>query len=529
MRGMPIRRLAPLHLCLALFALRAAAAESPPSEGFDIWEFEISGSAQLPPQAIERAVYPFLGPDRTVDDVERASAALEALYKEAGYGTVIVNIPEQDVVDGLVKLEVVEGTVDRLLVTGTRYFSPAQLRAAVPSLAPGQVPDLRQVQKELQAVNAATSDRRVTPILRPGRLPGTVEAELKVDDELPVHGTLEINNQYTRDTTKPRLAASLGYDNLWQRQHSAGIGYQTAPENTDDVTVLYGTYSARLGGSPWLVSGYLVDSDTAVSTVGTLGVIGKGQIAGLRFIRPLPVFAGGLPRVTIGLDYKDFDESIALAGGQPTIETPITYGVLSLGWGVTFPADDRTTSLNVQGVLGPRFLGNEQDEFDRKRTGASAGFAHLNVGLTHERGFPGDVRLKLAFNGQLSDGPMISNEQFGFGGASSVRGYLESEQFVDNGFSGQFEILSADWGKALYDDASARLAFFTDVGLGNLNDPLPEQDDRFFLWSVGLGLRATLWDGFNASLDWAVPLKDTADGDIEGGDSRVHFSTGVSF
>jgi hemolysin activation/secretion protein len=196
---------------------------------------------------------------------------------------------------------------------------------------------------------------------------------------------------------------------------------------------------------------------------------------------------------------------------------------------VTFPADDRATSINVQGVLGPRFLGNEQEEFDRKRTGASAGFAHLNVGFTHERGFPGDVRLKLAFNGQLSDGPMISNEQFGFGGASSVRGYLESEQFVDNGFSGQFEILSADWGKALYDDASARLAFFTDVGLGNLNDPLPEQDDRFFLWSVGLGLRATLWDGFNASLDWAVPLKDTADGDIEGGDSRVHFSTGVSF
>jgi hemolysin activation/secretion protein len=143
------------------------------------------------------------------------------------------------------------------------------------------------VQKELVQLNAGSSDRRITPVLRPGRYPGTLEAELKVDDKLPVHGSLEVNNRYSRDTTRTRVTATVSYDNLWQRQHSASIGYQTAPENTDDVTVLFGTYSARLSTSPWLVSGYYVDSDTDVATVGTLGVLGKGQIAGLRFIRPV--------------------------------------------------------------------------------------------------------------------------------------------------------------------------------------------------------------------------------------------------
>jgi hemolysin activation/secretion protein len=514
-------------LPLAAPAQDASAGASEPR--FDVWEFAVSGNTLLEQQAVERAVYPFLGPGRTVADVERARQALEVVYKDAGFGTVAVNIPEQDVAEGLVALEVVEGRVERLLVTGTRYFSPAELRAAVPSLAAGQVPDLKQVQRELVAVNAASSDRRVTPVLRPGRATGTLEAELQVDDDLPLHGSFEVNDQYTRDTTRTRIAASLSYGNLWQRQHAVSLGYQTAPENTDDVEVLYGTYSARLADSAWLFSGYLVDSDTAVSTVGTLGVIGKGQIAGMRFIRPLPAVAGGLPRFTLGFDYKSFDESIALTGNQPTIETPIDYGVMSAGWAIVFPGEGRSTSLNAQLTVGPRFFGNDTAEFDNKRRGASAGFAHLNLGLQHERSLLGDWRIQLGLDGQLAGAPLISNEQFGIGGASTVRGYLESQAFMDNGYVAQFELHTPDWGRRMAAPLSGRLLWFIDLGGGNLRQAQAEQDDRFFLWSTGLGLRASLWKTVEASLDWAYPLKDSGNGNIAAGDARWHFSTSVGF
>ncbi|MCK6371576.1 MAG: ShlB/FhaC/HecB family hemolysin secretion/activation protein, partial [Gammaproteobacteria bacterium] len=309
-----------IALCCALWLATATAvcAQAETEPRFDVWEFEVSGNTVLERRVIEKTVYPFLGPARTVAEVEEARQALERLYRDSGYGTVVVTIPEQDVEQGLVRLAVIEGQVDRLIVSGANYFSPELIKDAVPSLAPGNVPELPRVQKELQALNAATSDRRITPVLRPGRSPGTLEAELKVDDDLPIHGSFEVNNAYTRDTTRTRVAASLSYDNLWQRQHSALIGYQTAPEDTDDVSVLFGTYTARWFESPWLVSGYLVDSDSDVASVGTLGVIGKGTIAGLRFIRPLPPLAGGFQRITIGLDHKDFDESIALTGNQPS-------------------------------------------------------------------------------------------------------------------------------------------------------------------------------------------------------------------
>lgn len=506
----------------------AQGAENP-EKGFDIWEFAISGNTTLENRLIEKTVYPFLGPGRAVDDVEQARVALETQYRDSGYGTVVVNIPEQDVVQGIVRLEVIEGTVDRLIVSGATYFSPEQIRAATPSLAQGTVPYLPQVQKELIQLNAASSDRRITPVLRPGRDVGTLEAELKVDDELPVHGSLEVNDRYTRDTTRTRATATLSYDNLWQRQHSASIGYQTAPEETDDVTVLFGTYSARLPGSAWLMSGYLVDSDTAVSTVGTLGVLGKGRIAGLRLIRPLPPLAGGFQRATLGIDYKDFDESIALDGNQPSIETPIDYGTLSLGWGITFPGETRTTELNLLGVLGPRFLGNEAAEFADKRSGAKPSFAYAGVNLSHDRELWADTRLRMAIAGQLSAAPLISNEQFSFGGATSVRGYLESQQFVDDGLYTQLEVLTPDWGKALPGFSSGRLFAFMDAGVGRLRDPLPEQDDRFALWSTGVGFRAALWRSLTAELEWAWPLRDSDDATIEAGDTRLHFNTRIAF
>lgn len=517
-------------LGLLLLGLRVAlAAAEPDAPHFDVWEFAISGNTLLGTKQIEKTVYPFLGPSRSVADVEQARRALERAYRDAGFGTVVVTIPEQDVEQGVVRLEVLQGTVDRLLVSGSSYFSPLQIRDAVPALTPGSVPDLAQVQAEVAALNAASADRRITPVLRPGREPGTVEAELKVDDRLPVHGSLEYNNEYTRDTSRTRATATLSYDNLWQRQHSVSLGYQTAPEERDDVTVLFGTYTARLSDSPWLVSGYLVDSDTAVSSVGTLGVLGAGQIAGLRFIRPLPPLGNAQQRAVFGIDYKDFDESVALSGGASTIETPVQYGTISAGWALNVRGEGSSSEFSVTGMFGPRFLGNDTEEFANKRAGASPNFAYLALGASHEHELPGDTRLRLALRGQLAGAPLISNEQFSIGGASSVRGYLESQAFFDDGLNAQMEFSSPDWGRRLPGVDTGRLHAFVDAGIGRLQDPLPEQDDEALLWSAGIGLRARFWRHLTQEIEWAWPLRDSEDGSIESGDDRWHFSVQWAF
>src|SRR5215471_8594646 len=114
----------------------SAPAEHPRT--FDINEFRIEGASQLSSIEVESAVYPFLGPGRVLEDVERARAALEKAYTDKGYQSVSVIIPQQTVRNGVVVLKVREGMVGRLRVRGARYFSPRQVKELAPSVAEGR-------------------------------------------------------------------------------------------------------------------------------------------------------------------------------------------------------------------------------------------------------------------------------------------------------------------------------------------------------------------------------------------------------
>ena len=77
----------------------------------------------------------------------------------------------------MVFLSVVEGEVERLKVTGSRYFSLGRIKSKVPALAKGEVPYLPEVQQQLADVNRLSPDRTITPVLRPGKTPGKLEVE----------------------------------------------------------------------------------------------------------------------------------------------------------------------------------------------------------------------------------------------------------------------------------------------------------------------------------------------------------------
>lgn len=523
-----------------LLALQATPANESAADGeaavpparqedprFDVWEYQVSGSTLLPAQDIERTVYPFLGPGRTIEDVEAARLGLETLFRDAGYGTVVVDLPEQDVVDGVVRLDVVEGKVARLRITGSRYFSLGRIRSYVPSLAQGSVPHLPAVQKELQRLNQASSDRVITPVLRPGSTPGTLEVELKVDDELPLHASLELNDRYTLNTERLRLNAEVRYGNLWQREHAISAAYQVAPQNRDNVEVFSTTYTFRLPDSDKLITLYGVKTSSDVAAIGTLGVVGDGIIAGFRGTLPLPPATDYFHSISVGGDYKDFGESIALLGAD-SLNTPISYVSWSALYNGVRLADTHQTELSIGVTLALRDLGNTKKEFQDKRFLAKPNFAYVTGTLSHRHDLPYGLEIFATANGQLADSPLISNEQFGIGGIGSLRGYLESQQFVDDGVRASVELRSPNLVDGWWDPLNNfRTIAFVEGARGRIQDPLPGQRETFTLWSAGAGFRLNALRDFAAEFDWAVPFK--ASGEIDKGQSRVHFSLGYDF
>ncbi|WP_445676904.1 ShlB/FhaC/HecB family hemolysin secretion/activation protein [Pseudomonas aeruginosa] len=525
--------------CLAVaLSCASLADEAPPAAAgaetqrlVDINEYVVRGNTVLDNRAIEAAVYPFLGPQRSLGDIEEARDALQAAYQEKGYQSVYVELPEQQVSGGVVYLQVTETTVGRVRVVGAKHYSPVELREEVPALEEGKVPDFAQVQRELAQVNR-TPGRQVLPMVREGQRPGTMDVDLQVEDKNPWHASIGLNNDYSADTRHLRSVVSLGYDNLWQLGHAISLTYFTAPQDQDNAKVWSGSYTAPLS-QRWSVqlSGYQSDSD--VATVSSMNVVGQGHSYGVAAIYSLPVTGLWSHSFSFGVDFKDFEEQTRIGGNNDRV--PIKYAPLTLGYNGFRYTERSQLALGLSLVAGTGSLlgyGDDDEEFDRKRYRAKSGFGVLKGDLNHTLTFGGDwqVATKAAF--QLASGPLISNEQFAAGGATSVRGYLAAENTADDGY-----LLSQEWrtpslGRFLGKRAGGyvndwRFYVFAEGAQLRLQDALPEQDDDFSLASVGIGTRAQLADWLSGSLDWAFPLLEGTNTDKH--DSRLHFSVQASF
>lgn len=523
-----------LHLALAIWALTTvvaavaddqlaspveSAAEPAPENRFDVWEYRVEGNSLLDARRIEAAVYPQLGPRRAVTDVNEAAANLERAYRDAGYPTIYVDVPEQDVKGGVVMLRVVEGKIGRVRVEGARYFTPDGIRAQLTSVAPGQALHVPSMQAELNAVNAQSTDLKVVPVLKPGKTPGVVDIDLKVKDSSPLHGSLDINNYNSINTTESRVAASLSYDNLWQKQHSLALQYQVSPQNTDEVSVIAATYIA-----PWFDSGnrfavYAIDSKSDVASLGDVSVIGNGKIYGARFVMPFPSDRQLVHSMSLGADYKDYSEIIRLDPAN-SLDTPIDYAVWSVQYNATQFAKAAQTQWGMGANFGIRGVGNSDEEFVDKRNKSYANFAYLRASMERTDLLPADWQLLTTLRGQISDSPLINNEQFSIGGSRSVRGYYESQALGDNGYTGGLELRTPKLVDSVAAIDDLRLLSFIEGGRLTIRDPLPDQEDSTSLLGAGVGLMLQTWSSLDLAVDVAYALKDN--GTIDQGDKRIN-------
>jgi hemolysin activation/secretion protein len=480
----------------------------------------VLGNSLLASTDIERAVYEHLGPDRAIEDVEAARVALEQAYRARGYATVYVDIPEQDVDSGVVRLHITEGRLNRVVVEGARYFSGRQIRARFTAAEQGATPDLAQLQQQLSQVNSETRDRQITPVLAAGPVPGTLDLKLKVGDSLPLHGSLDVNDRYTADTTRLRVTAAVSYDNLFNRLDSLGLQYQTSPQSRSEVGVLAASYSARLSERGDRFTFLYVNSDSSVAALGTLSVLGRGQIFSPRFVLPVSNTAEGSHTLSFGLDYKDFRETIQLDVDN-SVRTPIAYLNANLGYTGVARTEGRQWNWSSTVNLGLRSRYNDPDEFGNKRYLGRPNYIYLRSDASARFELPYHFGLRATLGGQYAIDPLIGNEQLAMGGADSVRGYLEAEALGDMGLRASLEAVAP----ALRTD-SGRFSLegyaFFDAGRVATLSPLPGEVRNTDLRSWGLGLSLSLFNHVDGVLQWAYPLVDSAH--VQAGDSRIHFS-----
>ena len=523
-----------LAVCLLLPAAgvcseqQAKEQAAPPK--FDLLEIQVDGNTVLPQTLVEKTLYPFLGTGKSVADVDKARQTLENQYRESGYPTVLVEIPEQDVVDNVVRFNVVEGQVESLKIKGSRYFRLDKMRYKVPALAVGKVPYMPKVQDQVSELGKESPDRQITPIFRAGDTPGKTEVELRVKDALPLHGSIEMNGRNSESTSRSRLQAAVRYDNLWQRFHSASLQFQVSPENYDEVEVWSGTYVLPLDWQDMRLAlyGIGISSNTQLGTnLGSQLVVGTGEIFGARLIRPLSGFNAYSHSLTLGVDYKSFNQGVSQQG-QDQGTSPVAY----LPWLVSYDGNWRYPGVSTSLSTALHFamdgaVGNAA-EFEKRREFAKASFAYLTSELKHQRDLPWGTRFAGHLSGQITSTPLISNEQFAAGGPQSVRGYFQTQQLGDDGIN-----FSAEWQSPLLKRQdwdfvqNLRAHVFFDYAYLWIKSPLAPNPDHYQLAGTGAGLRLQMFRHWLGELDWAFPLERQST--VAVGSQRVDFKLAYEF
>ncbi|MGB9110025.1 MAG: POTRA domain-containing protein, partial [Telluria sp.] len=388
----------------SVLAVAVGAAWADDEVRFQISRFDVSGNTLLSPAEVQAAVAPYAGAGRDFGDVQRALEALEALYHARGYSVVTVQLPEQELNGGVVRLQVIQTKLSRVTVSGNRWFSEQNIRAGLPTLQSGQTPKLPEVSSNLRLVNENPAKKVKLNLAAADVSPeaeDAVEARIDVVDERPWKVMLSVDNTGTEATGETHAGVMLQHSNLWGRDHVGSLQYTTTAERPDRVAVWSAGYHIplyALGDAVDVFASYSnVDSGRVAAGIFDLAVSGKGAVVGARYTHALAKRGSLESRLVYGADYKAYKNDV-MFGGQ-NFGNDVTVHPLSIGWAAnsTTADGDLNIALTVLQNIAGGTRGGPRD-FAAVRTGAKAGYTMLRFSVAVANAIAGDWQTRLLLN-----------------------------------------------------------------------------------------------------------------------------------
>ena len=513
-------------LCLVLCGASLAQAQkaSPADPRFEIRRYVIEGATLVSAEELAEITQPFTGKDKNFADVQHALEALEKAFLSRGYSAVQVVLPEQELEKGEVKFKVIEAKIGRVIVEGNKNFDEENIRSSLPSLEEGESPNTLRLAYNLNIANESPS-KQTTVLLRGGTEEGKVDAVVRVVDESPLKLSLSLDNSGTTQTGLFRVGVGIQYSNLWNRDHVISMQYIVSPsdDNSPNRLALNNSNRVFIFGMSYHIPIYSLGDSIDISAgqsnvnsgvVGnTLSIAGAGTVAGIRYNRHLPRWGELQHKLALGADFRAYESRVTQVGGGPQLVPDVTVRPASLTYSGTY----RTTASETNFYLGDylNFPGTKgaanQDAFTASRAGADAAYQLQRYGISHNRSFANDMQFRASFSGQMTKDKLVAGEQWGVGGADSVRGFTEREVSNDYGYRGSVELYSPDFASVLQRvgagaNTRLRALAFYDWGHVKRIQPTVLEVSQQSIAGAGLGIRAAVGSSFFLRADWGVVI-----------------------
>lgn len=520
-----------LVISLASSALLAQAKEEKTSVAgrFEIVRYDVQGNTLLSEEELNQVLAPFAGKDREFGAVQRAVEALESAYRQKGFALVQVVLPEQELQNGVVQLKVVEIKIGKVSVTGNQFFDEANIKRSLPALREGQAPNTLKIATNVKLANENPQKKTVVQF-QSEKQDGVVDAVVQVTDNKPWVAVLGLDNTGDPQTGRNRITGAYQYANVGGLDHILSAQYTTSISDPHDVTIFglgYHIPLYSLGDSLDFYGSYS-NVDSGIVTVGGPGglgfaVSGNGTVYGTRYNHNFMRKGDYDSALSAGIDHKAFRNDISLSGIP--LGNDVTVHPISLTYTGNWAVVGTTINFLVSGFHNiPGGTHGHNEDFEAARPGSNPNYNLLRYNAIFAHAFKGDWQVRFNLSGQVTSDALVQGEQFGVGGANSVRGFFERELMDDEGRITNLEFYTPN---LCSNKLQCRLLSFYDTGYLSRNKPLPSEETSQSVGSVGLGFRVSLAPTWSAQADWAHVVDGTTNNPK--GSNRAHFKVVMTF
>ncbi len=457
-----------------------------------ISDIRVVGSTVFSAQDLEPIVLPYEGQKLGLRELRQVAKDVTRLYLENGYITSRAVLSEQSIVNGVVQIRAVEGSLEEIRVEGTRRLAN-YVRDRV-NLA-NKIPlNQFELESQLQLLRADPLVDRIEASLRAGTEEGQSLLIVRVLESPWFSGRAVFDTNSPPSVGVARMGVEATFNNPlgWGDRLSASAFRSTAGgfnaysfDYSLPLNALDGTLQARY------LPGSFVLIDPALQA---LGVRGASDTYELTYRQPI---------------IRQPNEALALSLGfrHRTGETLVSDVVIDATRTSVFQFSQDYWKRDRQGAWGLRSqfnLGTGLWAATNRSDGEADGQFFSWIGqVQRTQVIDRDNLLLLQASLQASPDSLLGADQFIIGGATSVRGYSQNARFGDNGFRASVEnrttVLRNEDGSP-----ATQIAPFLDMAaVWNNQGNTSEQRQ---LLGTGVGVITNLVKNVQARLDVGIPL-----------------------
>ncbi|MEZ2146490.1 POTRA domain-containing protein [Bradyrhizobium sp. DN5] len=461
---------------------------------------DVIGAHAVSRDRIATAYQSYLGKKVSQADLAAIAGAISDLYREAGFHLSRAIVPPQDIADGRVRIQVIEGAIVQaeLKGDGAEQFGVRPMLGPILAEQPSRLatlerqlflingrPGVRITDTALEEIGGATGRFRLIVYLKTWHVfssfgmdnlgsssvgPWQTYATGTFNSYLTPGDTLAVNLSTIANDPRELGFARMSYD---------------APVGVDGVrlgaSILYS--AVRPGDARRL------DSDITTTEAFELraSVVPLQSLSSSLALTAATTFSNVSEHDLYGPWYNDHIRTASLTAD---------YRLQDRFGGTNFATLSYRQGLDIFGA-------SHFDDDQLSRVGASSNFSVLNLWFTRYQTLNDAWSLKLSAASQTTSRPLFTSQQFYLGGAAFGRGYGAAEISGDNGLAGSLE-LRFDQKLNFRYWTGYQLYAFGDAG-AVWNDGY-RLSDGLALTSAGVGVRFFLPDDLQVDLGVAVPL-----------------------